>query len=113
MRITPEFFENAACRPSSMARFRAVWPPTVGRDGKSGAGAKSSRLDAENLCQIFAGQRLDVGTVGDLRIGHDGGPDWSSPAPLSYPSDLRALARLGAGVVELRRLANDNGGQSR
>ena len=51
------------------------------------------------------GDRLDVGGVGELRVGHDRrrvGVDQDDPEPLG----LEHPAGLGAGVVELARLAD-------
>ena len=52
-------------------------------------------------------QRLDVGRVGDLGVGHDRrrvGIDEDDPVALL----LESLARLGAGIVELAGLADDD-----
>ncbi len=52
--------------------------------------------------------RLDVGAVGELRVGHDGGRvrvDEDDAVALF----AKGLARLRAGVVELARLADDDG----
>src|SRR5208282_2738866 len=66
------------------------------------------RLDADNLFDVFAGERLDVGAVGLLGVGHDGGR-------VGVDEDdfiallLEGLAGLRAGVVELGGLADDDG----
>ena len=55
-----------ACRPraASVARFSAVWPPSVG----SSASGRSRAM----TCVDRAGQqRLDVGRRRELRVGHD------------------------------------------
>ena len=83
-----------------MARFSAVCPPTVGSSasGRSRAMICSSDLDR---------QRLDVGAVGQLRVGHDRGRVGVDQDD-SEPFVLQRLAGLGAGVVELARLPDDD-----
>ena len=44
-----------------------------GQNGKARAGRQLA-LDANDLFQIFAGERLDVSAVGDLGIGHTPAP---------------------------------------
>ena len=64
-------------------------------------------FNADDLFQIGAGERLDVGAVGHLGIGHDGGRIGVGQHHL-VAFGLERLAGLRAGVVELRRLANDD-----
>ena len=54
------------CRRSarSTARLSAVWPPTV---GSSASGRSRSMIASSD----FRRQRLDVGAIGQLRVGHD------------------------------------------
>ncbi len=65
-------------------------------------------FDANDLFDVVVGERLDVGAVGQLGIGHDGGrvrvDEHDFVALL-----LEGLAGLRAGVVELGRLADDDG----
>jgi len=65
-------------------------------------------FDADDLFQISAGERLDVGAVSHLRIGHDGGRVGVGQDHF-VAFGLERLAGLRAGVVELGRLANDDG----
>src|SRR6185369_8074827 len=59
----------------------------------------------------FAGERLDVSAVGDLGIGHDGSRVRVREHHLKALG-LERLAGLRAGVVKLRRLANDDGART-
>ena len=64
-------------------------------------------LDGDDLLDDLGGDRLDVGPVGHLRVGHDRGRvrvDQDDLVPLL----AQGLARLGARVVELARLADDD-----
>ena len=85
---------------ASSARFSAVWPPSVGR---SASGRSRSMILLEHL----DGERLDVGAVGELRIGHD-------RRRVRVDEDdlvallLERLDALGAGVVELAGLPDDD-----
>ncbi len=83
-----------------------------GRQQREDAG-RAARLqhlgfDADDLFQIGAGERLDVGAVGHLGVGHDGGRIGVGQHDL-VAFGLERLAGLRAGVVELRRLADDDG----
>ena len=55
-----------AARCSAMAVFSAVWPPSVGQEGVG-------LLLDDDLLDDLRSDRLDVGPVGELRIGHDRG----------------------------------------
>ena len=62
----------------------------------------------DDLGDDLRGDRLDVGGVRELRIGHDRrgiGVHQDDPVPLL----AQRLARLSAGVIELARLSNDDG----
>src|SRR5699024_8908179 len=64
-------------------------------------------LALDDLLDHLGGDRLDVGGVGELGVGHDRrgvGVDEHDPDPL-LPQDA---AGLGAGVVELAGLADDD-----
>jgi len=65
-------------------------------------------LVAQDLGDVFQGQRLHVHLVGDSGVGHDGGgvgvAEYDLVALL-----LQRQARLGARVVEFRRLPDDDG----
>ena len=85
---------------SWMAIFRPVWPPSVGSRA-------SGRLRLDDLLQHGHGDRLDVGGVRHLGVSHDGGGigvHQDDPEAL-FP---QRLAGLGARVVELARLADDD-----
>ena len=87
-------------RTRSSAQLRAVCPPMV---GSSASGRSRSMM----LRQGPPGHRLDVGGIGHLRVGHDGGRigvHQDDPVAL-FP---QGLAGLGAGVVELTGLADDD-----
>ena len=65
------------------------------------------RLDTNNLFHVLVGQRLNVGAIGQLGIGHDGG--WVRVHQHHLVALLlEGLAGLRAGVVKLRRLADDD-----
>ncbi len=57
--------------------------------------------------QRFPGDRLDIGAVGRLRIGHDRGRIGVDQHHL-VALFAQGLARLGAAVIELARLADDD-----
>ncbi len=64
-------------------------------------------FDLDDLLDDAGGDRLDVGPVGHLRVGHDGRRvrvDQDDLEPL-FPE---RLARLSARIVELARLADDD-----
>jgi hypothetical protein len=64
-------------------------------------------LLGDDLGHHLRRDRLDIGGVGQLRVGHDGGRigvDQHDPVTLV----LQRLDRLGAGIVELAGLADDD-----
>ncbi|MNJ48472.1 hypothetical protein D3C77_436670 [compost metagenome] len=64
-------------------------------------------LLGDDLLDHLGRDRLDIGGVGHLRVGHDGGRvrvDQDDPVPFR----LQRLAGLNAGIVELARLADDD-----
>ncbi|MNV06527.1 hypothetical protein D3C71_969090 [compost metagenome] len=64
-------------------------------------------LLGDDLLDDVRGDRLDIGGVGHLRVGHDGGGvrvDQDDPVALG----LQRLAGLNPGIVELTRLADDD-----
>ena len=65
------------------------------------------RFNADDLFDVFVGERLDVGAVGQLGIGHDGGRVRVDQHDLVALLP-EGLAGLRAGVVELGRLADDD-----
>ena len=98
--ISTPYFSSTPCLARSSAQFSAVWPPMVG-----------SSASGRSLAMIFSthlpGDRLDVGDVGHLRVGHDRrrvGVDQDDPVALF----AQRLAGLGAGIVELAGLADDD-----
>src|SRR5208282_1261085 len=77
------------------------------QNGKARAG-RHLALDANNLFQILACQRLNISSIGRLGIGHDGGRVRVREHDFKALR-LERLASLRAGVVELSRLADDDG----
>jgi len=75
---------------------------THGRQQRIGA------LDLDDLLDHLPGDRLDVGDVGHVRVGHD-------RRRIAVDEDdlvallAQRLAGLGAGIVELARLPDDDG----
>jgi hypothetical protein len=72
----------------------------------SSASGRSVRL-FDDLGHHFRRDRLDIGGVGQVRIGHDRGRvrvDQDDAVALF----LQRLAGLGAGIVELAGLADDD-----
>ena len=85
---------------SDSAQLSAVCPPMVGSSA-------SGRLLLDDLGDDLRRDRLDVGGVGEIRIGHDRrriGIDQDDPVALV----LQRLAGLRAGIVELAGLADDD-----
>ena len=76
--------------------------------GQQGLGA----LARDDLGQELGGERLDVGAVGHLGVGHDGGGVGVDQDDLEALL-AQGLAALGAGVVELAGLADDDRAPSR
>jgi len=74
--------------------------------GKTCAG-RHFALDADDLFEIFARERLDVSAVGRLGIGHDGRRVRVGQHDFEA-FRLKRLAGLRAGVVELSRLSDDD-----
>ena len=58
------YFSRTPRSASSTARLSAVWPPTVGS-------IASGRSRAMIASTTSGGERLDVGAVGQLGVGHD------------------------------------------
>ena len=76
----------------------AVWPPSVGQHR---VGRSRSMIVREDV----GVERLDVGAVRELRVGHDrGGVRVDEDRPVALFA--QHLARLGPRVVELARLAD-------
>ena len=72
--------------------------------GEDGVGA----LPLDDLHDHLRGDGLDVGAVGHLRVGHDGGGVGVDEHHLVALLP-EGLAGLGAGVVEFAGLGNDDG----
>ena len=100
------FFEHAAVGEFDGEVERGL-SADGGQNGKSRAG-RHLALDADDLFEIFARERLDVSAVGRLGIGHDGGRIRVGQHHFKALG-LERLAGLRAGVVELGRLADDDG----
>ena len=87
-------------RRSDSAVLSAVCPPMVGSSA-------SRPLLLDDLGDDLRRDRLDIGGVGQIRVGHDRrriGVDQDDPVALL----LERLAGLGAGIVELAGLADDD-----
>ena len=65
-------------------------------------------LAADDLFEVRHGQRLDVGLVGQVGIGHDGGRVGVDQHHF-VAVGAQGLGRLRAGVIELAGLADDDG----
>ena len=74
----------------------------------TGLGREHFRFDPNNFFDVLVGERLDVGAVGQLGIGHDCGRVRIDEHDL-VALLLEGLAGLGTGVVELGGLADDDG----
>ena len=97
--VTPNLVQHAH-RRSDSAVLSAVCPPMVGKQ-------RVRTLLLDDLGDDLRRDRLDVGRVGQIRIGHDGrriGIDENDPIALV----LERLAGLRAGIVELAGLADDD-----
>src|SRR5262249_45252228 len=100
-------------RTRSMAVFRPVWPPRVGSraSGRSrsvilattSAGGGSAEGGAAGCGSV----RMGAGAVGGVGVGHDGGGVGVDQDDL-VALLAQGLAGLGAAVVELARLADDD-----
>ena len=89
------YFSSTPASCSAIAVLSAVWPPRVAQQ-------RVGALLGDDLLDELRGDRLDVGGVGELRVGHDRGRvgvDQDDPQALG----LEHPAGLGAGVVELAR----------
>ena len=94
------YFARTPCSSSSTARLSAVCPPTVGSSA-------SGPLARDDLLEHFDRERLDVGAVGQLRVGHDRRRIAVDEHDLEALGAQR-LAGLRARVVELARLPDDD-----
>ena len=82
----------------------AVEAGLAAQGGQDGVGA----LAFDHLADHLRGDGLDVGAVGHLRVGHDGGGVGIDQHHL-VALLAEGLAGLGAGIVELAGLADDDG----
>ncbi len=101
MSSTP-YFSRIPRSWRAIAALSAVWPPRVGR-------IASGFSLAMIVSMTSGGDRLDVRGVGEVRVGHDRGrvgvdEDDADALLAEHP------AGLGAGVVELAGLTDDDGG---
>ena len=87
-----------------MQLHREIERGLAAEGGEQGVGA----FLGDDLLHELDGERLDVGGVGELRVGHDGGR-------IGVHQDdavaffAQGLARLGARVIELAGLADHDG----
>ena len=82
-----------------------------GRQNRETCAGREFALHANNFFEVFASERLDVSSVGNLGVGHDGGRIRIGQHHFKT-FGLKRLASLGAGVIKLRRLANDDGARA-
>src|SRR4051812_3986351 len=102
-------FENPAVGKLDR-KIQSSLPAHRRQNGEAGAG-RDLALDAENLFQVVASKRFDVSTIREIRIRHDGGRVGIRQHHF-IPFGLQRLASLRAGVIKLRRLANDDGARA-
>ena len=88
---------------SDSAQLSAVCPPMVGSSAKPPG--RTCRSFSMILATISGRDRLDIGRVGQVRVGHDGrriGVDQHDPVALC----LQRLAGLRSRIIELAGLAD-------
>ena len=98
--ISTPYFSSTPCWARSIARLRPVWPPSVG----SNASGRSASITLATISQV---ERLDVGAVGHVRVGHDRGRIRIDQHDL-VAFFAQGLAGLRARIIELAGLANDD-----
>ena len=98
--ISTPYFSSTPCCARSIARLSPVCPPSVGSSA-------SGRSLLDDLGDDLPGERLDVGAVGHLRIGHDRGRVRVDQHDL-VAFFAQGLAGLRAGIIELAGLADDD-----
>ena len=125
--ISTPCFSSTPVLCSAMAVLSAVWPPSVGSRTSLFGGLASARsaiaallartptrrflhfllFADDDFLHAFRRDGLDVGAVGKLRVGHDGGRIGvdEDDAVAFLPE---GLAGLRAGIIELARLADDD-----
>ena len=91
---------------SASAVFSAVWPPMVGSSAIFSSGMLGA-LALDDLGDDLRRDRLDIGGVGQIRVGHDRRRiGIHQDDPVSFGA--KRLAGLGAGIVEFASLADDD-----
>ena len=102
--ISTPNFASTPCLSSASAVLSAVWPPMVGQQ-------RVGPLLLDDLGDDLGRDRLDIGCIRQLRVRHDGGRigvDQDDAVALG----LQRLAGLGAGIVELAGLPDDDGARA-
>ena len=94
------YLSSTPASASATERFNPVCPPTV----ESSASGRSLRMISS---AILDAERLDVGPVGQVRIGHDGGRIRIDQHHFIAVRAQR-FAGLRAGIIELAGLADDD-----
>ena len=89
-------------RPLKLHRGIERGLPTHGRQQRVGPFSRDDAFDNRS------GDRFDIGGIGKSGVGHDGGGIGIHQND-AVALGLQRLARLCAGIVELARLADDNG----
>jgi hypothetical protein len=103
-----ELHAVALQRPVLVQRDRGVQRGLPAQGGQQRVNLVAAlRLLGDHLLDEGGGYRLDVGVVGVLRVGHDGGRVGVDQADLQ-PLRAQHPAGLGTGVVELAGLPDDD-----
>ena len=98
--ISTPYFSSTPCWCNSIARFKPVWPPRVG----SMASGRSASITLATISQVSGSMYVRSAISGSVMIV--AGLELTNTT--SYPSSRRRLARLGAGVVELAGLPDND-----
>ena len=99
------FVEHAAIRKFD-CKIQGCLPADRGQNGDAGTRRKLA-LDTDDLFQVLTRERLNVGSVGRLGIGHDGRRVRIRQHHFKALG-LKCLASLRTGVVELSGLSDDD-----
>ena len=105
LRLAGQQTDAAAVQKAVAGQFhgevQAHLPAQVGQDGVG-------FFFFDDALHHLGGKRLDIHVVGDVGVGHDGGGVGVDQHRLHALAFQRA-AGLGAGIIELRRLPDDDG----
>ena len=105
VRLAGQQADAAAVEETAAGQFhREVQAHLAAQVGQDGVGL----LLLDDALDDLGGQRLDVDMIGNVRVGHDGGGVGVDEDRLNALR-FQGAAGLGAGVVKLRRLTDDDG----